>query len=747
MRQEQVYPIEGLEFPDWETVSSIGENEDAADYTAVQLFRQTARRNLQEFIITSEDAHNLARICRLVAGMPLAIELAAGWVDMLSLADIASELQQGLDLLETEMRDVPERHRSVRAAIDYSWQRLEKREQAAFAALSVFRGGFTRQAAEAVAGANLRILARLVNKSFLRFDQSQNRYQVHELLRQFGAEMLGRDEGNQRLLGETAVREQHSAYFCEALAKWETDLNSERQPVALSELETEYENFLVAWHWAVDKAQAKRLYMAVNGLVSFFDFTARVNEALQILRVAHEKLESYPSDPAALSARARIELWQGYLAWKFVSKHQGNRQLQELLDQLNKPIFANVDSRWEQAMACLYLGRNSQLEYGEAQSFLEKSLSLFQLVNDKYWAAHAQYQLSYLAQRQGDYNLTEKLLMENIRQFEALGNPIQIGYARLDLANVAWWKGDHDKAKRQFWEIFEDGQAGLNQAITTSALRYLGHLHYFLGEFEQCRQVCEQIYAIYYEHDDLFRLGKTLVHLGVANCYGGDFVKGIKHYEEAQAILAAEVGQSAVPVLAEAYAFIGRYEQARTQATKIQPDLPVSYREVMAWLALIEGQFEAVVHFAQQNVEAYNKGQFAAIRGDWATVQVPLVLALYRLGQRLEAEQHVVTILQTCLEIRAFVPLMQVVPMIAVMLAEQPEQQWKERAVALYALAETQPFIANSQLFADVAGKVVRTHTAVLSPETIAAAQALGQTLDWWQTAESLLTELADKVA
>ena len=162
LRTEQVYPIEGLEFPNWETP------EDAEAYTAVQLFLQSARRNQPDFTLhNQDDLTYLARICRTVAGMPLALELAASWVDMLPLAEIAAELQQGLDFLETDMRDMPERHRSIRAAIDYSWQKLDEKEREIFAKLSVFRGGFTREAAKAVADANLRQLARLVGKSLL----------------------------------------------------------------------------------------------------------------------------------------------------------------------------------------------------------------------------------------------------------------------------------------------------------------------------------------------------------------------------------------------------------------------------------------------------------------------------------------------------------------------------------------------------------------------------------------------------
>ena len=163
MLLEQVYPIEGLAFPDLESA------EDAAENTAVLLFLQSARRNQPDFALRDDDdLIQLTRICRIVEGVPLALELAAAWVDMLSLDEIASELQQGLDILETELRDVPARQRSVRASLDYSWRLLDEAEQVIFAQLSIFRGGFTRAAVQEVTGASLRQLSNLLNKSLIR---------------------------------------------------------------------------------------------------------------------------------------------------------------------------------------------------------------------------------------------------------------------------------------------------------------------------------------------------------------------------------------------------------------------------------------------------------------------------------------------------------------------------------------------------------------------------------------------------
>jgi predicted ATPase len=128
--------------------------------------------------------------------MPLGILLAAAWVDTLRVDEIANEIEKSLDFLETETGDTPDRHRSMRAVFDYSWSLLGEEERRIFAALSVFRGGFAREAADEIAGASLRSLANLVSKSLIVSDRDSGRYHVHELLRQYAEEELQRDRSH-----------------------------------------------------------------------------------------------------------------------------------------------------------------------------------------------------------------------------------------------------------------------------------------------------------------------------------------------------------------------------------------------------------------------------------------------------------------------------------------------------------------------------------------------------------------------
>ena len=236
---ETIFVLQGLDFPDWETP------EDALTYSAVKLFVQSAKRAQPGFELLADDLHYVARICRLTQGMPLGIVLAGAWLEMLSPQEIATELSQNLDLLETDLDDVPARQRSIRTVFDYAWERLTENEQTVLMKASVFRDGFIREAAQAVTRASLRVLMSLVNKSLLQRD-GEGRYQIHELLRQYAVEKLPQFE---TIAKDT--RNQHCGYYSAFLGNHDENLKGENQQSALAALDLDIENARIAWQWAV----------------------------------------------------------------------------------------------------------------------------------------------------------------------------------------------------------------------------------------------------------------------------------------------------------------------------------------------------------------------------------------------------------------------------------------------------------------------------------------------------------------
>ena len=200
LRAEWLFDVSGLSFPKKDTIS-------AETYDAVELFLQTASRLAPDLRFEASDLQVISRICRLVAGMPLAIELAASWLRILAPEDIASEITQSLDVLETSAPDMPERHQSIRAVFDYSWELLTPKQQVALAKLTIFKGSFDRQASVSILKLSTRELLELVSKSLLQRD-ADGRFALHPLIHFYASEKLAAN-------GLESLSTNHAQYYAE----------------------------------------------------------------------------------------------------------------------------------------------------------------------------------------------------------------------------------------------------------------------------------------------------------------------------------------------------------------------------------------------------------------------------------------------------------------------------------------------------------------------------------------------------
>lgn len=256
LQEEWLLEVKGLDFPMTDAVDA----ESALGYSAVKLFIQQARRVRPRFTLGEAEAHDVVRICQLVEGVPLGIELAASWLRVLSCAEIVSEIEKSVDFLTSTLQDVPVRHRSVRAVFDYSWNLLAPAEQAAFRRLSVFRGGFQREAAAKVVGVSLSLLAGLVDKSLFRRNAA-GRYEPHDLLRQFAEEKLQADPQEY-----VEIHNRHCQYFAQLLMEHQPQLQDESTPQLLTALDAERENVRAAWNWAVSMRRVEELNLFMECL-------------------------------------------------------------------------------------------------------------------------------------------------------------------------------------------------------------------------------------------------------------------------------------------------------------------------------------------------------------------------------------------------------------------------------------------------------------------------------------------------
>ena len=212
---EWVFKVQGLAYPGERTTV-----ERAGYFDAVQLFLERAKRAQPRFSLTLETLPAISRICRLVNGMPLALELAASWLWALPVGEVAREMKASTERLESLAQDIPARHRSVRAVFDHSWSLLSEEEKEVLRGLSVFRGGFRREAAAVVAGATLPMLVRLVDKSLLSMSP-EGRYDRHPLLAQYTREKLAELHEEQK-----ETEQKHGTYYLRFVRELEPDLGT-----------------------------------------------------------------------------------------------------------------------------------------------------------------------------------------------------------------------------------------------------------------------------------------------------------------------------------------------------------------------------------------------------------------------------------------------------------------------------------------------------------------------------------------
>jgi predicted ATPase/DNA-binding SARP family transcriptional activator len=720
LQGEQLFQLAGMSYPQEEGRGGPAQalwvqhilaqlEEDGAQHSAVQLFLTSACRAHSDFALTPDNLLDVICICRLLDGMPLGILLAAAWVAMLTPAEIAAEIHRGLDLLETEMRDLPERQRSMRAVFDHSWHLLSVRERALLQALSVFRRGFILEAAQAVGDASLRELMGLLGRSLLSRDAT-GRYQMHELLRQYAAEKLLASPDTYG-----AAHDRHCAYYVNALQEWEADLKGARQGAALEEMDREIENARAAWNWAAEQGQVQRLDRALDGLVHFYDRRLRFEDAEAICRLAAIKLgDEKPRETAsgdALRVLARVLATQAGYCRELGEMETADRLLDQSLALLNDPALSNKDTRHEQALVALQMGVAAVVDadWERARKHYEHSLVLYRaLGDDRWWTALVLDHLGWLFAYTGMYDEAMQFHAESLAIRRGLGDHDKVAISLLALSAPIFVLGRFEEALQLVQEAIGiwRGQ-GIRTGIA-AGLDQLGTGFLFLGRFAEARSALNESAEIWGELGVAWGLDWRNAWLGFAELHLG-------RHEQARSL-----GQA---VLASA-------QQARDLASVARA----------LWLlgdvALAEEAYAKAQGLLRESVAAYRG---IGLPNEMVFALADLALAARGLGQSAPARRLCYEALQTVTEIRAIASLCAMPAIVALLLADEGDA---ERAVELYALASRYGLVANSCWHEDVIGRHIAAASTTLPPQAVAAAQERGRARDLLETAAELLEEL-----
>lgn len=438
LREEHTFIVEGLAVPEDETGEALVAS------GAVRLFVASARRVDAHFAPMAAERPHITRICQLVEGMPLGIELAAAWVSVLPCAEIAQEIAQNLDFLAMAPRDAPERHQTMRAAFDYSWRLLSEHQRQVFRGLTVFHGGFQRAAAEAVAGASLLTISELMDKSLLRRTPA-GRFEVHELLRQYGAAQLDADVGAAR-----QARARHCAYYLDYLAQREEQLRGHEQQATLDAIDAELENLRAAWHWATEQADAALIARATEALWLYYTERGRAWEGEAAFAAAVAALE-VPSG-AARRGDAPRELALGMALARHASyQFRLGAYARARVDlERSVALFRRLDVPRELGFALNFLAATVHLtgDPHEERRLLEESVALLRRAGDRWCAAYSLNDLALLTHLLGDLGGAQQLARESLTIFEEFGDRRGIGFAFNTFGEIAAHRGDYCEAAR-----------------------------------------------------------------------------------------------------------------------------------------------------------------------------------------------------------------------------------------------------------------------------------------------------------
>ena len=495
LREEWLYPVGGIDLPAAPNGSSDW-HETARATSAVQLFAACAARVQPAFSLDGELEH-VVEICRLVEGMPLAIELAASWARMLRCEIIAREIKENIHFLASGLRNIPERHRSILAVFESTWRMLQPPEQQAFMRMSVFRGGFDQAAAAAVAETSLPVMLALIDKSLLRQvangegDSRRIRFSVHEILRQFAHDALAQNED-----ARSHTHDRHAAYYLRFLQQRNDDLLGARQVEAVREIHAELENIRAAWQWAAEQGQADLLREAVQALDAYFQYQSRFREGADLFEHTMRVLDRHEASENRLHTQAQLWACLGWYGVRLGAFEQASRSFEtarNLYERIHTPPPDHLGSDPPAGLAVLAVLRG---DYAAAVALGE------QVIENSRLRGH-------------DHNLT---------------------FAHYMLAGARLAQGDSEAASRHAQEACSRSQQAGNDWMLAYSLNEWGHSLCALGDLTRARQLYQQSYHIRQSLNDPEGMALALNHLGKVALMEADYAEATRCFRESCAI-------------------------------------------------------------------------------------------------------------------------------------------------------------------------------------------------------------------
>jgi len=520
LQSEHVLNIAGLAYPEASGPAALARpalSIDLARYEAVQLLLACAGRvqgstTLEHYPAAEQAA--IGQLCRMVHGLPLAIELLAPWLRLRQPSEIARDIGRDIDLLVNDMPELPARHRSLRAAFVYSWNLIGQRERAALARLACFPSSFSAAAAEAIAEVALPELATLYDTSLVQIQQSEagTRYLLHPLLRQLAREQHQHDPAP---LEQTLAR--HAAFFAELATQAEDQLRGPQGAGLLAELEREIDNLRAGWQWGVAQRQIELLGQYSVALHDFLTIRSWEIEGGLLFSVAAEAVRAWaaahkptPEQRRAvvrvLSCYAQLEQLVGDIDAAEAALRSGLAMLEDHASgALNELIFLNKQ------LGLISYGRGA---YAEALDYLQRALRLAQHEHDPSKLGDILLSAAAVLCAQGAWTDAEQIIQRCLDCYQASGFAWGVGHAQRFAGVCALGQGHFQEARHRLEQSLAVAQRLGSRIGEALALDQLGLLELAEHQISQSQHTLGRALAIFQDLGVDLGVGRTQCHLG-----------------------------------------------------------------------------------------------------------------------------------------------------------------------------------------------------------------------------------------
>ncbi len=447
------------------------------------------------------------KICKLVDGLPLGIELAASWARDFTFEQIAEEVQRNLEFLQSSFQDLSDRHRSLQASFEHSWDLLSESEREVFSKLAVFQGDFSAAAAQFVAGAALPWLMQLEDKSLVR-RAAFGRYELHPLIRQYASQKLR--QYSRKV--EDQTQRQHAQYFCAFLKEHEPGLKGGRQAEALNEIDTDIENVRAAWDWAAAHHSLDLLDQAGVGMMLFLESRSRWREGEARFTEAIDQLQNnYPAGNSNKKTLAFLLAAQGWFSCRLTRFPQAETSLLRALhlSEDGEPTFSRAFTHFAIGFLYTWMSR-----FPEALLHLTTCLSSTERVEGGWGKAWACEMLAEIAFESGQTGLREEPFQNALALFEQLGEQRGCGRALNYLGSIYLAQGRFLEARDCFERLLKKVEKLGDVWGAAGGYSKLGWLAVSSGSNEQAWRLYQHSLALFEKTGDQRRAALTMRELG-----------------------------------------------------------------------------------------------------------------------------------------------------------------------------------------------------------------------------------------